>query len=46
VHRLLPQFAPQGVMGEPFDLLAQALPVKCLDGVDDARVQRAAPLFE
>ena len=26
VHRLLPQLAPQGVMGEPLDLLVQAIP--------------------
>ena len=26
VHRLLPQFAPEGVMGEPLDLLVEPIP--------------------
>ena len=45
-HRLLPQLAPEGVMGEPLDLLAQAIPVERLDRVDDPRVKRAAALLE
>ena len=45
VHRLLPQLAPEGVMGEPLDLLAEAIPVERLDRLDDPRVERrgAAP---
>jgi hypothetical protein len=40
VHRLLPQLAPEGVMGEPLDLLARGDPVERLDRV--ARSARAA----
>ena len=46
VHRLLPQLAPEGVMGEPLDLLAEAIPVERLDRVDDPRVKLAAPLLQ
>src|SRR5207245_7231556 len=46
VHRLLPQLGPKSVMGEPLDLLAQALPVKRLDRGDDPRVQLAPPLLQ
>ena len=45
VHRLLPQLAPEGVMGEPLDLSAEAIPVDRLDRVDDPSVQLAAPLL-
>ena len=46
VHRLLPQLAPDGVMGEPLDLLAEAIPVERLDRLDDPRVKLAAPLLQ
>ena len=45
-HRLLPQLAPKSVVGEPLDLLREAIGVKRLDSLDDPRVQRAAPLLE
>ena len=41
VHRPLAQAAAQGVVGQPLDVLAQAPGVEPLDGVHDARVQRA-----
>ena len=33
-------------MGEPLDLLAEAIPVERLDRLDDPRVQRAPALLE
>ena len=33
-------------MGEPLDLLAEAIAVERLDRVDDARVKLAAPLLQ
>ena len=41
VHRLLPQLAPEGVMGEPLDVLAEPIPVQRLDRLHDARVHGA-----
>ena len=46
VHRLLPHLAPQRVMGEPLDLLAEAIPVERLDRVHDPRVELAPPLLQ
>ena len=37
--RLLPHLAAEGVVGEPFDVLGQALPVEPLDGLDDPGVE-------
>ena len=45
VHRLLAQFTPDGVMGEPLDLSAEAISVERLDRVDDPRVKLAAALL-
>src|SRR5262249_42137530 len=44
VYRLLPELAPQGMMGEPLDLLAKSISVERLDRVDDSRVKLAATL--
>ena len=46
VHRLLPQLAAEGVMGEPLDVLDEAIRVKRLDRAGDPRVQIAAPLSQ
>src|SRR2546430_1656377 len=46
LHRLLSQLAPKGVMAEPLDLLAQAIPVERLDCRDDPRVKLAATLLQ
>ena len=45
VHRLLAHFTPDGVMGEPLDLSAEAISVERLDRVDDPRVKLAAALL-
>ena len=45
-HRLLPHLAAEGVMGEPLDLLAEAIPVERLDRVHDPRVKIASPLLQ
>ena len=45
-HRLVPQLAPQGVVGQPLDVLGQPVGVEPLDGLHDPRVQRAAPLVQ
>ena len=44
--RLLPQLPAQGVVGQPLDLLGEALGREPLDGLDDAGVQGAPPLLE
>src|SRR6267143_3369675 len=46
VHRLLSQLAPEGVMGEPLDLLPQAIPMERLDRVDDPRVNLPPTLLQ
>jgi hypothetical protein len=45
-NRLLPQLAPDGVVGQPLDLFGWALGVKRLDGVDDPGVERAPAVLE
>jgi hypothetical protein len=44
--RLLPQFALERVMGEPVDVLAEAISVECLDRPDDPRVQVVPSLVQ
>jgi hypothetical protein len=43
-QRVFPQFAPNGVVGEPLDFFTEAILVKCFYRVDDPRVQLAATL--
>src|SRR5262245_37818222 len=45
-YRLLPQVAPDGVMGEALDLLAKAVAVEHLDGLDRPRMQYSPPLLQ
>jgi hypothetical protein len=45
LHGLLPQLALERVMGEPLDLLSEAICVERLDCADDPRVKLAAPLL-
>jgi hypothetical protein len=42
----LPQLPAQGVVGQPFSLLADALGSEPLDGPGDAGVQSAPPVVE
>jgi hypothetical protein len=46
VHRLLTQFTPERVMGEPLDLLPDAIPIQRLDRADDPRVQLPASVMQ
>jgi hypothetical protein len=46
VHRLLRQLGPHGVVGEPLDLLVEAIPVERLDRRDDPRVKLAPALLQ
>src|SRR5262249_7173893 len=46
VHRFLPQFALDGMMGKPLNMLAEAIPVEYLNRLDDPRVKLAAALQE
>ena len=41
VHRLLSQLAPEGVLGESLDVLAEPIPVLRLDRLHDAHVHGA-----
>ena len=43
---LVPHFAPQGMVGQAFDLLGHPLSGERLQGLDDAGMQRAPPLLE
>ena len=45
-HGFVPQFAPHGVVGQPFDLVGEAIGIEPFDGLDNARVQRPSPLLE
>jgi hypothetical protein len=40
---LVPDLAPQGMVGEPSDLVGQAVSIERLQGLDDARVQHPPP---
>src|SRR5215470_18384902 len=44
--RCLPQLTVKRVVGESLDLLAEAVPVECLDGVDDPCVKLAPALSQ
>ena len=44
--RLLPQLAPEGMVGEPLDLLAEANSVQPLDGTDELSVKDPAALLQ
>ena len=46
VHRFLLQLPPDGVMGEPLDLLTKPIAVKLFYGVHDARVDVATVIAE
>jgi hypothetical protein len=43
-HRLVPDLAPEGMLGQPFRLLGQTVGIEPFAGVDDAGVQGPAPL--
>ena len=43
---LVPHLAPQGMVGQAFDLLGQPVAGERLEGLDDAGVQRPPPLLE
>src|SRR5262245_2022957 len=43
---LVPHFAPQGMMGQPFDLLGYPVPGKPLEGLDDSSMERPPSLLE
>ena len=43
---LVPDLAPQGMMGQAFHLLGHPVPGKRLQGRDDAGMQRSPPLLE
>ena len=45
-HGLRPHLAPQGVLRQPLDLLAESIGVECLDRLHDPGVKRAPPLVE
>ncbi len=45
-HGLRPHLAPQGVLRQPLDMLAEAIGVERLDRRHDPGVQRAPPLVE
>src|SRR6266508_4654575 len=44
--RLVPEIRRPGVVGEPLGVLAQAIPVECLDGPNDLRVKLATALLQ
>ena len=43
---LVPHLAPQGMVGQPFDLLGHPVPSERLQGLDDAGMERPPPLLE
>ena len=43
---LLPHFAPQGMLCQPFHLIVQPIPRQSLQRLDDACVQHAPPLVQ
>ena len=43
---LVPHLAPQGMMGQAFDLLGHPVPGERLEGCDDAGMQHPPPLLE
>ena len=45
-HRLLPRFAPQRVVGQPFDVLGQPVGIEPLDGLHDLAMEGAPPVLE
>ena len=45
-HGLVPHLAPQGMVGQAFDLLGQPLGRERLEGLDNARMQRPPPLLQ
>ena len=42
---LVPHLPPQGMVGQPFDLLGYPLSSEGFEGLDDPRVQGAPPLL-
>jgi hypothetical protein len=44
--RLLPELAPNGVMGQALGVLGQPVRIAAFDGADDAGVQDLAPFLE
>ena len=45
-HGLVPHLAPEGVVGQPLDLLGEPVGVESLDRLDDPRVEAAPALLE
>ena len=43
-HGLVPDLAPEGMLGQPFHLLGQPVGIEPFTGFDDAGVQGTAPL--
>ena len=43
---LVPHLAPQGMVGQAFDLLGQPVPSERFQGLDDAGMQRSPPLLQ
>jgi hypothetical protein len=43
-HSLVPYLTPQGVVGQAFDLLGQAIGSEAFEGLDNARMQHPPPL--
>jgi hypothetical protein len=46
VHRLLPQLASEGLMGEPLDLSPEAIPMERLDRLNDPCMKLAATFLQ
>src|SRR5690349_17374165 len=45
-HRFVPQVAVPRMMGEPFDVLPEAIPMKRLDRPNDSRMQVSTTLLQ
>ena len=45
-HGLVPDLAPEGMLGQPFRLLGQTVGIEPFAGFDDAGVQGTAPLLQ
>ena len=43
---MVPQFAPHGVVRQPFDLVGEAVGIERFDGLHNARVQGSASLLQ
>src|SRR5262249_21994889 len=45
-HGLVPDLAPQGMLGQPFHLLGQTVGIEPFTGFDDAGVEGMSPLLQ